>query len=99
MSPLEQHLHRKTQERAALARAESEAALSALRQRHVTAMLIGSLARGRFLLHSDVDLLVQDRAGLSDAEVHDVVSDHIRSVPFDLIFADRVRPEVLALLR
>jgi predicted nucleotidyltransferase len=99
MSPLEQHLHRRTQERAALARVQTEAALSALRGRHVKAILIGSLACGRFLLHSDVELLIEDRAGLSDAEVYDVVSDHITSARFDLAFADRVRPELLAMLR
>jgi predicted nucleotidyltransferase len=99
MTPLEQHLLRRTQQREALARAQAEGALAALRQRLVAARLVGSLARGRFLLHSDVDLLIEDRAGLSDGEIYDVVSDHIRDVPFDLVFADYLVPETLALIK
>ena len=53
--------------------------------------IVGSLARGDFRAHSDVDLLVRGRTDFqSRRSMERLVADHMRScdIPYDLIFED-----------
>jgi predicted nucleotidyltransferase len=98
MTPFEQHRQRQARARLERVRPEADAALAALGARGVKARLIGSLANDRFKLHSDVDILILDAAGFSDGRIYDIVTDHVKSAPVDLVFADRQSPESLELL-
>jgi predicted nucleotidyltransferase len=78
----------------ALARAASVcAALDRLGGR---AAVTGSLADGRFALHSDIDFLVLDTGGISDGRILRAVEEEIGDLPFDLLWLDRLRPEIAA---
>lgn len=58
--------------------------------------LIGSLAKDRFRLHSDVDLLVHDATNDGRrAAVERLVADQFREtdIAYDLIFASDLAPE------
>lgn len=74
-------------------------ALDALERAGVRAVVVGSLARGRFLGHSDVDLFVEERGGLSPESVIAIVERTMGDFPFDVLFGDRVpdadRPFIL----
>lgn len=58
--------------------------------------VVGSLARDRFRVHSDVDLLVH---GSIDPRrrsmIERLVADHFRGtdIPYDLIFASDISPD------
>lgn len=75
------------------------AALDALEGAGVPAVVVGSLARGRFLGHSDVDLFVEDRHGLAPEAIIAIIERAMGDFPFDVLFADRVsdtdRPFIL----
>jgi predicted nucleotidyltransferase len=68
------------------------ASLAALREAGVIVEVVGSFAQGRFRSTSDVDFLVLDPGRVSEGKVHDLLAGHLRSAPFDLIFADRLPP-------
>jgi predicted nucleotidyltransferase len=81
------------------ARQPAAGALAQLTGAGVEAGLVGSLARGRFLGHSDVDFLVLDAAGLDDGAIIGLIEPEMRGLPFDVIVLDRVRePERSRLL-
>ena len=69
----------------------------------VRAVVVGSLAPGRFLGrflgHSDVDLFIDERNGLAPEAVVGVVERVMGDFPFDVIFGDWVsaadRPFIL----
>jgi len=75
------------------------AALEALERIGVGAVVVGSLARGRFLGHSDVDLYVVDRHTVAPETVIATVERVMGDFPFDVVFGDRVsdadRPFIL----
>jgi predicted nucleotidyltransferase len=73
------------------ARQAARGALDRLAAAGVGAGIVGSLARGRFLGHSDVDILILDAAGLDDGTIIGLVEPEMRSLPFDIIFLDRIR--------
>ena len=61
--------------------------------RGVEISVFGSLAKGRFHLHSDIDLLVHGRTDPARrAMVERLVADHLRGagIPYDLIFASDI---------
>lgn len=99
----ETRLDRLFRERAEARRREAArlalAALEALERAGVRAVVVGSLARGRFLGHSDVDLFVEDRGALAPEAVVAIVERAMGDFPFDVIFGDRVpdadRPFIL----
>ena len=74
-------------------------ALDVLELAGVRAVVVGSLARGRFLGHSDVDLFIDERNGLAPETVVGIVERVMGDFPFDVIFGDRVsaadRPFIL----
>lgn len=80
-------------------RTEVDRALAALREKGVVAEVIGSFVNGRFSLHSDVDFLIHDAAGLSDGTLFNLLTDHVRSAQVDMLFSDRLSAKSLAIMR
>jgi predicted nucleotidyltransferase len=66
------------------------AAISALRDRGVTALLTGSLAEGSFGVTSDIDLLVTDCPKALKYTIEGLVEDCLGGFAFDLIYLDEV---------
>jgi predicted nucleotidyltransferase len=77
------------------ASAEANIALSHLRALGVEIGVIGSLAKGTFKRHSDVDFLVKDLGPLSDTEIFCALSDAMKSVPFDMVLLNHASPDFL----
>ena len=75
-----------------------QALLAKLERDGVNVAVIGSLARGQFSAHSDVDLLVRGPLDpASRTRIERTVADAFRgaSIPYDLIFATDVTAERL----
>jgi predicted nucleotidyltransferase len=60
---------------------------------------VGSLAKGKFRADSDVDFLVEDRAGLTESRIVGIVERSMAGFPFDVAFAERMDPRLLAIVR
>jgi predicted nucleotidyltransferase len=80
---------RRARERAALAAAA--AVLRRLSSRGVRAAVFGSLAAGRFGLHSDVDFIVLDCPPALRYRIETDVEDCMQGIPFDVAYADEMR--------
>jgi predicted nucleotidyltransferase len=61
--------------------------------RGVAARLVGSLARGDFLPHSDVDLLIVACPPGLRYGIEGLVEESLEGGPFDVIYLDEVPPE------
>lgn len=83
-SPVEAVMERRTSLRKALAVERAVATLSALDQAGLKAWLVGSLAKDRFGLHSDVDILVECDAN-SELRAFKIVEAEMRGFPSQLI--------------
>lgn len=59
---------------------------------------MGSLARGDFMLHSDVDILVVRCPEELRYRVEGLVEDCLEGLPFDVVYLDEVAPERRAAL-
>jgi len=75
--------------------------LAALRGRGVVCEVIGSFARASALIdaESDLDILVESKGGLSEADVWDVAWTHLRDVDADLVFAEQLPEKKVMLMR
>lgn len=73
--------------------------LDALREAGVSAQIVGSLVKGKFRADSDVDYLVENRGGLPESTVVSIVESSMDGFPFDIVFADRADPGLLAMMR
>ena len=80
---------RRARERAA--RASALVVLRYLRARGVRAGVFGSLASGRFKLHSDVDFIVLECPSALRYGIEADVEDRMRGIPFDVVYADEMR--------
>ena len=80
---------RSARERAA--RAAAIAVLQRLRSRGVQAGVFGSLATGRFELHSDVDFVVTECPPALRYRIETDVEERMRGLPFDVAYADEMR--------
>lgn len=80
---------RRARERAA--RAAALDVLRRLRARGVRAGVFGSLAAGRFGLHSDVDFLVLQCPPALRYRIETDVEERMHGIPFDLAYADEMR--------
>lgn len=96
---LERLLRARAEARRREATALARAALRALRKAGVSARIVGSLAKGSFRAGSDVDYLIEDRNGLAEGEIVRLVEAAMHGFPFDVVFAERVDPEILRLMR
>ena len=65
--------------------------LQRLRSRGVRAGVIGSLAAGRFGLHSDVDFIVLECPAQLRYRIETEVEAHMQGIPFDVAYADEMR--------
>ena len=65
--------------------------LRSLRRRGVHAGVFGSLASGRFRLHSDVDFLVLECPPALHYRIEAKIEDRMRGIPFDVAYADEMR--------
>lgn len=92
---------RQARERSALAAAAE--VLRRLRGRGVRVAVFGSLANGRFGLHSDVDFLVLECPPALRYRIETDVETCMQGLPFDVAYADEMREpwrsRVLATLR
>jgi predicted nucleotidyltransferase len=64
-----------------------------LAKRGVEARVIGSLARGDFLLHSDIDLLILRCPDELRYRIEGLVEDSLEGMPFDVVYLDEVAPD------
>jgi predicted nucleotidyltransferase len=71
---LERLFEARANERRKIATALARATLGALRSRGITARVLGSLAKNAFRAESDVDYLIEDRAGVPEGEVVAIIS-------------------------
>lgn len=98
-SRIEALFARRASERRRRAMALAGRALARLRASGVKAIVVGSLAAGGFRADSDVDLLVEDRGGLSESRILDIVEAEMKGFPFDVTFADRADRSLVAAMR
>lgn len=75
------------------ARTAARRAVAALRERGVEAKVVGSLARGDFLRHSDIDLLVTACPPVLRYGIEGMVEEAVEGRPFDVVYLDEVAPE------
>jgi predicted nucleotidyltransferase len=78
-------------ERERVARTAAAAALRRLRERGVQAGVFGSLAAGRFGLHSDIDILVLDCPPALRYRIETDVEACMQGLRFDLAYVDEMR--------
>jgi predicted nucleotidyltransferase len=83
-SRIESVMEARTQQRKSAAVERTLAALCALERSGMRAWVVGSLAKGGFGLHSDVDLLVECDTD-SEARLFKIVEAEMRDFPFHLI--------------
>ena len=98
MSRIEKLLAADTRAREARARVLAARALRRLAERGVEARVIGSLARGDFLLHSDVDLLVLRCPAELRYGIEGLVEETLEGLPFDVVYLDELAPTRRAVL-
>lgn len=72
--------------------------IRALCRAGASARVIGSLARGKFRADSDVDFLVLERGGLPESRILGIVERSMAGFPFDVTFAERTDPRLLAII-
>jgi predicted nucleotidyltransferase len=89
---LERLIARQTAQRAATASVRARCVIDRLRQRGVEARLVGWLARGDFMAHSDVDLLILSCPYELKYTLESLIEDEMLELPFDCIYLDEVRP-------
>ena len=82
-------------------REQIQQALDALRHRGVVCEVIGSFARADAFVdaESDLDILVESRGGLAEADVWDLAWAHLRDVDVDLVFAEHLPAKKVALMK
>lgn len=96
---LDHLLARRAGARRRLVEPQALAAIAALRLAGAEVELVGSLARGDFRVNSDVDFLVLARGPLSETLIFTTICDHLKAASFDLVFADRLAPASLEVMR
>jgi predicted nucleotidyltransferase len=68
----------------------ARAAIVALEKLGVSAVVTGSLARGKFKAYSDVDILVTSCPRRLKYAIEGIVEDSLAGVPFDVIYLDEL---------
>jgi predicted nucleotidyltransferase len=72
------------------ARKRAGLVLQALKERHVDAVIFGSLASRKFDLDSDVDFLVRACPRQLKYRIESLVEDLMEDIPFDVVYRDEV---------
>ena len=73
-----------------LAIMRARAAVSALALLGVRACVTGSLARGRFGIHSDIDFLVTSCPRSLKYAIEGIVEEALEGMPFEVIYLDEI---------
>lgn len=76
--------------------AVAQAAAAALAEMGVRVVVTGSLARGTFGAHSDIDLLIMFCPRRLKYAIEGIVEDMLEGMPFDVIYSDELPPWKLA---
>lgn len=74
-------------------------ALWQLRKAGVQVDVVGSVARGEFRSHSDIDFFVSEKGPLSEVEVFNLIAENVKATPFDIVFAERLSMQSQKLMR
>jgi predicted nucleotidyltransferase len=77
-------------ERREIATARAAQVIEALLAQGVTARVVGSLATGRFALHSDVDFLVQICPRQLKYSIESDVESIMLDIPFDVLYLNEM---------
>ncbi|MER8400042.1 nucleotidyltransferase domain-containing protein [Mesorhizobium sp. M1348] len=96
MNKIDALIRRRADDRRKTAQACVSRILRNAKARGVDISIVGSLAKDRFRVHSDVDLLVHGSTDPAHrAMVERLVADQLRgtNIPYDLIFASDVSSE------
>jgi predicted nucleotidyltransferase len=84
VSRIERLMEERRVQRLALASARASSALARLEKAGLSAWVVGSLARGTFSVHSDVDFLVNCGPDTEEAAFR-ILEDEMRDFPFHFI--------------
>lgn len=98
-SRLDRLLDQRASKKLAIVNSQVDLALAELRRRGARIEIFGSMARGEFRAHSDVDFLVTDRGYLSEVDVFNVIAENLKEASFDIVYADRVTANTIELMR
>ena len=77
-------------ERCEAGNARAQKVVQVLATLGVRARVVGSLAEGRFALHSDVDFLVEECPRQLKYGIESVVESVMLDIPFDVIYQDEI---------
>lgn len=91
--PLGSLMEYRREQREKDARRRAARVLRMLRKKGVRATVIGSLAQGRFRLHSDVDFLITACSQPLKYTLEGQVEDIMEDMPFDVLYEDERRAE------
>lgn len=96
MNKLDALIRRRAEERLRIARTRVASIVEAAKADGIDISVIGSLKKGGFRVHSDVDLLVHGETDPTRrATIERLVAGHFRDtdIPYDLIFASDISTE------
>lgn len=96
MNKLDALIRRRTDERLRIARARVASIIEAAKADGIDISVVGSLKKGGFRAHSDVDLLVRGETDSPRrAAIERLVAGQLRDtdIPYDLIFASDMSTE------
>lgn len=96
MSRIDRLIRQRADRRRGIAQARASGIVHSAKGRGVEISVVGSLAKDRFHVHSDIDLLVHGKTDSTRrAMIERLVADHIRGtdIPCDVIFASDIAPE------
>ena len=96
MSRIDTLLDRRASERRSVAQACASRIVEEAKSHGVDISVVGSLAKGRFRVHSDIDLLVRGSTNPARrAMLEKLVANQLRAteLPYDLIFEADISPE------
>lgn len=98
-SPLDRILDKRVEKKLKTINPQIEKTLTELRRAGVNVEIFGSMARGDFRIHSDVDFLVTDKSNLSETDIFNIISDNMNGTPFDVVFAENLQQKTVKLMR
>jgi predicted nucleotidyltransferase len=99
ISRLDRLLDGRASEKLLLVTPQVDLALWQLRKAGVQGDVVGSMARGEFRSHSDVDFLVSEKGSLSEVEVFNLIAENVKAIPFDIVFAEQLSMQSQKLMR
>ena len=92
---------RRSDARRAKLRPQVDALFAEFRRHGITSEVIGSYARETAIFEdgSDLDILVEAHSGVEEVDVWTMAWEALKDVNVDLVFASRLRPETVRLMK